>query len=304
MWMIFASLMFAIMGVSVKKAAISFNSAELTFWRGLISVVVLGLLARYQGIPLRTSHPRLHASRSAVGAISLSAWFYALTFLPLAGAMTLNYLSSVWVALFLVGAGFAACIYNPKRLAEGPLILGQLALLATVVAGFSGVVMILKPSTDVQYLAGTLAGLLSGLLAAFAYLQVIQLSRMGEPDIRVVFYFALATMVVGAAWMLVAGVSTWTWKSSPWLLLIGLTAAMAQLALTRAYGSSTSHVETMVVANLQYSGILFAVLFGFLFFGESIDAMGCAGIAIVILSGISATLIRDRLFPRAPVEDH
>ncbi|MGI4847566.1 MAG: DMT family transporter [Janthinobacterium lividum] len=302
--MIFAALMFAIMGVSVKKGAVAFNSAELTFWRGLISLIIIGLMARYRGISLRTCHPMMHASRSTVGAMSLSSWFYSLTFLPLAGAMTLNYLSSIWVALFLVGAAFAGYLHNPRQAGQGAQILGQLALLATVVAGFSGVVMILRPSADPHYLAGTLAGLLSGLFGAFAYLQVVQLSRLGEPDIRVVFYFALATMIFGAVWMMFAGTSPWQWKFFPWLILIGLSAALAQLALTRAYGRTKSHIETLVVANLQYSGILFAVLFGILFFNETVDRMACFGIAIVILSGVAATVIRDRLFPKAPAEDH
>jgi drug/metabolite transporter (DMT)-like permease len=304
MWMIFASLMFAIVGLSVKKGAETFNTAELIFWRGLISLVVLGAMAHFQGVSLRTAHPKLHASRSLIGAFSMTAWFYSLSFLPLASAMTLNYLSSVWVALFLVGVGFAAYVASPRQVGQGASLFAQLALLATVVAGFSGVVMILKPSTDIQYLGGTFAGLLSGLLAAFAYLQVVQLSRLGEPNLRVVFYFALATMLVGALWMTFTGISTWQWKSFPWLLLTGISAAVAQLALTRAYGNAKSHVETLVVANLQYSGILFALSFGIVFFDETIDRMACFGIAVVILSGISATVIRDRLFPKAPAEDH
>jgi len=313
MWMIVASLLFAVMGVCVKKGSEDFTSAELVFWRGVISAVILGVMARSQGIGLRTSHFKLHASRSVVGSFSMAAWFYSLGFLPLAGAMTLNYLSSVWVALFLVGAGFVAYVSGVNGTGKGGeageggetrMLVGQLALLATVVAGFSGVVMILKPSADPQAIVATLFGLLSGLLAAFCYLQVVALSRVGEPEIRVVFYYALATAALGAIWMLFTGISTWRWSSSIWLLAIGVSAALAQLTLTKAYGASRSHVETLVVANLQYCGILFAVLFGSVFFGEHVDAVGWAGIAVVVLSSIAATVIRDRMFPKAPVEEH
>lgn len=304
MWMIVASLLFAIMGVCVKKGATFFNSAELVFWRGVISAVVIALLAWSQGIGLRTTRFGLHASRSLVGSFSMATWFYALAYLPLAGAMTLNYLSSVWVALFLVGAGFMAYVTGGTREGENRMLMGQLALLATVVAGFAGVVMVLKPGADPQAVAATLSGLLSGLLAAFAYLQVVALSRAGEPEIRVVFYYALATALVGGLWMLVSDHSVWHWANAVWLLLIGLSAAFGQLALTRAYGAARSHVETLVVANLQYCGILFAVLFGIWFFGEQVDLVGWAGIGVVVTSSVAATVIRDRLFPKAPVEEH
>ena len=304
MWMIVASLLFAIMGVCVKKGAAEFNSAELMFWRGVVSAVVLGLLARSQGVRLRTAHPRMHASRSVVGSVSMGCWFVALAHLPLGGAMTLNYLSSVWVALFLVGAGFTASIAHLGKGGENRMLAGQLALLATVVAGFSGVVMILKPTPDPQALVATLLGLLSGLLAAFAYLQVVALSRLGEPEIRVVFYYAVATALLGALWMPFAGFSPWRWSNAPWLLAIGLSAAFGQLAMTRAYGAAQSHAETLVVANLQYCGILLAVLFGIWLFDEPVDAWGWIGIAVVVSSSIAATVIRDRLFPKAPVEGH
>jgi len=304
MWMIVASLLFAVMGVCVKKGATFFSSAELVFWRGVISALVIALLAWSQGISLRTTHFKLHASRSLVGSFSMSAWFYALAYLPLGAAMTLNYLSSVWVALFLVGAGFMAYVTGGTKEGESRMLLGQLALLSTVVAGFAGVVMILKPGADPQAIAATLSGLLSGLLAAFAYLQVVALTRVGEPETRVVFYYALATALVGGVWMLVSGTSAWHWANAVWLLLIGLSAAFGQLALTRAYGAAQSHVETLVVANLQYCGILFAVLFGIWFFDEHVDLAGWIGIAVVVASSVAATIIRDRLFPKAPVEEH
>ena len=84
---------------------------------GILTAVVgapffLWLLARRQGVALRTQYPGMHAWRSLVGVLSLGAWFYALAGLPLATAMTLNYMSSVWVAAFLVGGAMLA--WNPR----------------------------------------------------------------------------------------------------------------------------------------------------------------------------------------------
>ncbi len=93
LWMLAASLFFATMAVCVKFASVSFNASELVFWRGLIGMAVMGAWARSQGTSLATRHAGMHAWRSLVGVLSLGAWIYAIARLPLATAMTLNYMS-------------------------------------------------------------------------------------------------------------------------------------------------------------------------------------------------------------------
>ena len=74
-------------------------------------------------------------------------------------------------------------------------------LLVTVLAGFAGVVMVLRPAFDQNQQWAGLVGLLSGMTAALAYLQVTALSRAGEPEARMVFYFAVASALFGGwAW--------------------------------------------------------------------------------------------------------
>ena len=108
LWMVLAAFIFASMGVCVKMASAHFNAAELVFYRGLIGIAILWMLARSQQIALATRYPGMHAWRSLVGVASLGAWFYAIGKLPLATAMTLNYMSSVWIAAFLVGGALMA----------------------------------------------------------------------------------------------------------------------------------------------------------------------------------------------------
>src|SRR6218665_2341243 len=103
LWMVLAAFLFASMGVCVKVASSYFNAAELVCYRGLIGMLILWLLARSQNVRLATQYPGMHAWRSLVGVASLGAWFYAIAHLPLATAMTLNYMSSVWIAAFLAG---------------------------------------------------------------------------------------------------------------------------------------------------------------------------------------------------------
>ena len=115
LWMVLGALFFATMGVCVKIASAWFTSAELVFYRGLIGIVFLWLLARSRGVTLATRYPGMHAWRSLIGVISLGAWFYAIAHMPLATAMTLNYMSSVWIAAFLVGGALLAWMPVPGR---------------------------------------------------------------------------------------------------------------------------------------------------------------------------------------------
>src|SRR5260370_157233 len=127
-----------------------------------------------------------------------------------------------------------------------------------------------------------------------AYMQVATLSRMGEPEARVVFYFALGSAVAGALAMCFTGVSAWPGWRALWLLPVGVLAAVAQVCMTAAYASASNSRITLVVANLQYSGIVFAALLSLAMFGESVPLIGWAGIALIVASGALATALRSR----------
>jgi drug/metabolite transporter (DMT)-like permease len=227
--------------------------------------------------------------------------------MPLATAMTLNYMSSVWIAAFLVGGALLAWVPVPGRDGRIPRPPLQGPLVLTVLAGFGGVVLMLKPSVGENQGFAGLMGLLSGLTAAFAYMQVVALSRAGEPEARTVFYFALGSAVAGGMAALLGGFtpwSQWSWRHALWLLPVGVLAAVGQLCMTRAYSSAKTESGTLVVANLQYSGIVFAAIYSVLLFGDRIDAAGWAGMTLIVASGIAATVLRQRSLPKAPAEEH
>ena len=296
-WMIASAFLIASMGVCVKFAAEHFNSAELVFYRGVVSIAFMSLYARVHGTSLRTAYPAMHAWRSVIGVMSLSAWFYAIAHLPLATAMTLNYMSSVWIAAFLVGGALMLGKPGRKGPNQGPLVLA-------ILASFAGVVMLLRPAMDQNQSFAGLVGLLSGLGAAFAYMQVMAISRLGEPEIRTVFYFGVGTAVAGALGMALTGTSAWSWQQALWLPPIGILASLGQLAMTKAYSMSKNHGSTLMVANLQYSGIVFAALYSLVLFGDNIPLTGWAGMALIIVSAVAATMLRSRAAPDAPAEEH
>ena len=300
LWMLLASLFFATLGVCVKFASAHFNSAELVCYRGILGMLFIYLLMRSRGETLATRHPAMHAWRSLVGVVSLGAWFYAIGHLPLATAMTLNYMSSVWIAAVLVGGSLLA--WRPGL--QGAQRPPQAALILSVLAGFAGVVMVLRPSLHDDQLAASLIGLMSGMTAAIAYIQVKTLSQMGEPEGRTVFYFALGGAVAGAAAMALAGVSQWTWAGAAWLVPMALLATLGQLCMTRAYGSATTRGATLLVATLQYSGIVFSALYSLLLFNDAIAPIAWAGMALIVASGVAASILRGRTAPNAPAPEH
>lgn len=292
LWMVLAAFFFASMAVGIKIASSSFGLAELVFYRGLVSVIFMALVLRARGTALITPVPWMHAWRTAIGVFSLATWFYAIAHLPLATAMTLNYMSGVWVAAFVVGG---AMLYGQSS-RQGPLM-------ATVLAGFAGVVMMLRPTLDQNQLFAGLLGLLSGMGAAMAYLQVTALGKAGEPEGRTVFYFSLGTTLAGLLAVSWNGFTPWhsvSWQAAAWLIPIGILATLGQWSMTRAY----SRGATLLVANLQYAGIVFSALYSLLLFDDQIPLIGWAGMALIVASGVAATILRTRVLPDTPAEEH
>ena len=283
--MVLASFLFATMGVCVKVASSDYGPGEIMFYRGVTGAVLIAWLARSRGVSLRTTVPATHFWRSLSGVIAMFLWFYALGNLPVATAMTLNYMSSVWMALFLIGG---AVLLGAARV-DGRLV-------AAVLTGFAGVALVLRPTFEQQQLWHGLAGLLSGLIAAMAYLQVTALGRAGEPELRIVFYFSLGGLVIGGLWMALQGVHAHSLRGLGLLLAIGLLATTAQMMMTRAYRIG----RTLSNASLQYVGIVFSFIFGVLLFDDAVTWMALAGMLLIVVAGLTATLLRSRQQHDAP----
>ena len=288
-WLIVcATFLFATMGVCVKLASADYAPGELVFYRSVTGAVMMLAFARWQGGTVATTVPGMHFGRSFSGVVSLCLWFYAIGNLPLATAMTLNYMSSVWMALFLIGG---AIVVGTARV-DGRLI-------ATVLVGFAGVGLILRPTIEEQQLWHGLMGLLSGVIAATAYLQATALGRLGEPEYRIVFWFSIGGVAAGGLSLLWTGMTAHTWRGAGLLLAIGVLATVAQLMMTRAYATG----RTLVNASLQYLGIAWSFAFGVLLFDDKVTALAIAGMLLIAGAGLSATLLRSRNPRMAEIAD-
>jgi drug/metabolite transporter (DMT)-like permease len=275
-WMVVAGFLFGCMGVFVKLGAQYFSSAELVFYRSLFGLLAIYLIVRARRLPLATPYWKMHVWRGLSGFVALVLFFYAIGSLPLATAMTLNYTSPLFLALL-----------TTLILRERP----HLPLIFAIALGFVGVALLLRPTLHQEQLVTGLMGLASGFLSGIAYLNVKQLGQMGEPTFRVVFYFTLLCTVGGGLWMVIHIFHAITPLNFLLLLGLGVSATLAQLAMTRAYCVG----DTLVVGSLAYSTVVFASLWGIALWGEVLSAVSWLGIALIVISGIIASRVGSRI---------
>ena len=290
LWMLFASFAFSAMGAAVKLASEFYSTSEIVMYRGLVGTLMMLALVRVQRGSLRTAFGGAHLWRAFVGVVSLWLWFYAIAKLPLATAVTLNYMAPIWMAFFLLCAGW----WHSKNHVEWPLI-------GAIILSFAGVVLVLQPAVASNQWLGGVMGIVSSILSALAYMQVRKLGLLGEPEYRVVFYFSLMTVVAGAFGTFLelraSGAPALTPHSAygaALLVAVGISATMAQMAMTRAYRVG----KVLVVANLQYTGIIFSSVWGMLLWGDSFSWHVWLGMGVILASGVAATFYNTRSTPR------
>ncbi len=286
LWMVLASFAFAGMGAAVKLASSTYSTSEIVMYRGLIGTLLLLVLIRHQRVSLRTAFIKGHIWRCFIGVVSLWLWFYAIGALPLATAVTLNYMAPIWIAAFV----FCSAWLRDRERVKWPLI-------AAIGMSFAGVTLVLQPSVGTNQWLGGAVAILSSVLSALAYMQVRHLGKLGEPEFRVVFYFSAMGMLAGLFGTMLEGrgpgvpmFTPHTSHSAALLLAIGASALFAQIAMTRAYRIG----RVLVVANLQYTGIIFSSLWGMALWGDRFDWHVWLGMAVILVSGIAATFYNTR----------
>jgi len=273
LWMLVAGLSFATMGIFVKYAAAEFTAAELVFYRAVVQLGVAWAVLARAGVSVRTARLGMHVHRGVAGFVSLFTFFYALTMLPVATAMTLNYSSPLFLAVLL------AVLARERPSA---------ALVGTILLGFGGVVLLLRPAFHADQLWPGIMGLVSGIVSAVAYWNVRQLVQAEEPVARVVFYFAVFSCLGSLVWM-----APQTWHpvrldNVGMLAAVGAFGAAGQLAMTRAYGRGS----TLVTAALSYSGIVFSSVLGILVFHDELPLAAWLGMALIVAAGIMAVQLQ------------
>ena len=269
--MLVAGALFATMGTFAKLLGSHFSGAELALYRSVIALVLLGGFVMARRVSLATPFWQGHIWRGVTGTISLIGYFYAMTKLPLATAITLNYTSPIFLTIL------STILLKEKF---------RLRLVFAIALGFIGVALLLRPTFEGENAHAGFIGLASGFFAACAYVNVKKLGEAGEPEWRVVFYFAVAGTIGSAIFQTLTEFEFHTVNAAnaAYLLGLGLVATAAQLAMTRAYHSG----NTLVVGAFAYSTVIFASISGIVFFNEVLPPIAWVGMAIIIVSGILA----------------
>jgi drug/metabolite transporter (DMT)-like permease len=269
-----AALMFASMGGLIRVASAQMPNEQVVFFRNLFGLLVLVPILWQRGgrIELKTAHPGLHLVRSLFGLAAMYCFFHALSVLPLADAVLLNFTAPLFIP-------FVAMLW----LGEG--VSGR--LWAAIVIGFSGVLLILKPGSGL-YGGAALIGLASGAFAAVAMVSLRKLSAT-EPPLRVVVYYGVICTLVSCVPMLLS------WQAVEPRLLLMLAAAggfatMGQYLLSRGYGCAPA----AQIAPFTYTSVVFAAVYGWLFWQELPGWTSAAGTLLVVVAGVLA-MRRQRL---------
>jgi len=263
-----ASFMFATMGALVKVVSQSLTNDMVVFFRNVCALVFIlpWIWYRRPHGGVKTAIFRLHLIRSLAGLGAMYCFFYAINQLKLSEACLLAATTPLFIPMI-------AYVWIREPVAQ--------KVRRAIIIGFIGIVLILKPGLGV-FEPVALVGLTAGVLAALAMVSIRRMST-SEPTIRIVFYFTVIATLISAVPLI------WTWQSPQpriwWqLVLIGLLAAVGQILLTKGY----SLAPAAQVGPFTYGNVVFATLFGWIFWGESLDAMTWAGAVLICIAGIIA----------------
>ena len=260
LWMLLAVTCLTAMFAIIKQMATELPFFVVALMRTSVALAMfVPWLMRVGRAGIATRRLKVHFLRSFFGIASFACVVYAVGRLMLSDAMVLSFTSPFW-SILLSGLILGEAIRRDRTLAT--------------VAGFIGVVMIVKPHGQVDH--AMLVALGSAVLTSGAIISLKSLSRT-EPPTRIVFYFFL----FGTLFLLPPALLTWqtpSWSQLAWLVATGVLGGVGQNFLARAYDAG----EVTIIAPLDFLRMPLAALFGFLVFSEIPDIWSAAGTAVII----------------------
>ena len=257
------------MAACVKQLGASIPAGQTIFFRGIISIAVLTMIAWQSGNLrlLRTGNWRAHAARSLAGALSMFCWFTALPMIPLAQLTSISFT----IPLFLT---VLAMVFLGERI--------HWYRWTALGVGFAGVLVIVGPELTIggENVLGIAISLLAAVFAAFALMFLRRMSG-SEHALTITFYFFVTSSALALLTLVFGG---WPMPTTTQWLLLGMTGifgVLGQLFMSYTY----RYAEASLIAPLDYVNMLLAVAIGFYAFGEIPQFSTWLGAPLVIASG-------------------
>lgn len=268
-YMIISSFAFSLMHLCV-KALPHIPVFELVFFRSIVSLLISYLALRRKSVPVFGNNRKVLLARGMFGVTALTLFFITLQNIPLAGAVTIQYLSPIFTALF------AVWILKEKMQNRQWLFFALAFIGVFLLKGFD-----ISGQISYKFVG---IGLVSACFSGLAY-NCIRLLRTTEHPLVVVFYFPLvATPIMGVLsffqWVPPQGID-WLY-----LVLLGLITQVAQIYMTKGIQSDFAGN----IMTYKYIGVLFAFTYGYFFFGETYSLMSLFGI-FLLLSGVILNIV-------------
>lgn len=263
-----AAFFFTTMDVGA-KTLIHLGTGEITFFRGLLGLLALPLLARREGLPVFSGKDRLLLHlRGFFGCACLPFFFYCLQGLKLGDAEILTQLSA-----------FFMCLLSPLFLKAklGQNVVPRLVMIA------AGAAIVLQVWNFSSFNVFAIFGILSALFAAAAYVCIGRLTeRGGHSQTELVYYFQVYSMLGGLV-LMAGGQAVWP-RGTEWLWIVELAASalLGQVSLTW----SCTHIHPTIMNFVMYTGILFHILAGYLLWGEQLSLYSWVGGALIVVGSI------------------
>ncbi len=256
--------MFASMAATIKVVSLELPNEVIVFCRNItVTLLLLPWVWRHGFTSLGTDKFHLHLIRALSGLGAMYCFFYTIAHIPLAEAALLKMSTPIFLPI-IAWLWLSEYISPTVRLA--------------ILCGFIGVTFILQPSMD-TFSSVSLLALLGSALAALAKVGIRKMAET-EPSTRIVFYFATISAVCASIPLF------WAWKTPDWhgwvlLLMLGIFGTLGQLFMTRAYSLSPSGQ----VGGFTYVAVLFASLYGWLFWDEWVDHWFFFGAGLICCAG-------------------
>lgn len=257
--MLLAGLLFSLMNVSVKLIP-HIPAIEIILFRSVFSLGLTFFLLKRARVPLFGTNKKLLALRGVVGAIGLIAFFYNLQAIPLASAVTINYLAPIFTTILGI------FIVKEKVRAMQFVYFGISFIGVVIIQGFDPRISF----TDLS------VGLVAALAMGVAYNVIRKISNKEHPLV-IMFYFPFITVPIASIISFFVWVQPQGWD---WLILlaVGLMTQFAQYFMTMAY----QNANLSKISSLTYLSIVYALGFGFFVFDETFTLVSFSGMFLVL----------------------